>query len=87
MTFEHPDGSLDSVPVGWTDVGVPDPYLHVGRGRSRFRLEDLLRLAERVQQAAGASGEGGERGVRPISSSSSTLFRPDDSEPKKKINP
>lgn len=48
MTFQHPDGSLDSVPIGWTDVVPPDPALMVGRGRAHFRVEDLLRLAELV---------------------------------------
>ena len=46
VTFEHPAGSLHSVPVNWTDFVPADPYLSVGRGRSRFRLEDLLTLAD-----------------------------------------
>jgi hypothetical protein len=46
VTFEHPDGSLCSVPVGWTDVVPADPYLSLGHGRSRFRVEDLLVLAD-----------------------------------------
>jgi hypothetical protein len=42
------DGSPLSVPVGWT-VSVPaDAYLTVGGGRSRFRVEDLLALAELI---------------------------------------
>ena len=27
----------------------PEPYLTMGQGRSRFRVEDLLQLAERLQ--------------------------------------
>ena len=50
VTFEHPDGSLRSVPVGWTDVVPADPYLSLGRGRSRFRVEDLLLLAELISE-------------------------------------
>jgi hypothetical protein len=46
VTFQHPDGSLCSVPVGWTDRLPPDPYLSIGRGRSRFRVEDLLALVD-----------------------------------------
>ena len=46
MTFEHPDGGLRSVPVQWTELGPTDPYLSVGRGRSRFRVADLLALAD-----------------------------------------
>ena len=48
VTFEHSAGSLCSVPINWTNVAPPDPYLRVGRGRSRFRIEDLLALAELV---------------------------------------
>lgn len=52
MTFEHPDGGLRSVPVQWTELGPTDPYLSVGRGRSRFRVEDLLALADLVVSRA-----------------------------------
>jgi hypothetical protein len=48
VTFERPDGTLCSVPVGWTDAGPPDPYLSLGRGRSHFRVDDLLALADLV---------------------------------------
>jgi hypothetical protein len=48
VTFEHPDGGLRSVPVQWTELGPTDPYLSVGRGQSRFRVEDLLALADLV---------------------------------------
>lgn len=48
VTLQHPDGSLQSVPVGWTDLLPADPYLSLGQGRSRFRVEDLLALAELV---------------------------------------
>jgi hypothetical protein len=47
-TFERPDGSFHSVPVGWTDFVPADPYLSVGRGRSYFLLEDLRALATLV---------------------------------------
>ncbi|HEX9709904.1 MAG TPA: DUF5372 family protein [Candidatus Thermoplasmatota archaeon] len=48
VTFEHADGTLRSVPVGWTDVVPADPYLSLGQGRSRFRVEDLRKLADLV---------------------------------------
>lgn len=53
LTIERPDGSLGSVPVGWTDRAVADPYFIVGGGRSRFRVEDLLGLAELVAERRG----------------------------------
>ena len=48
VTFEHPEGGLWSVPVGWTNVVPADPYLSVGGGRSRFRVADLMALADLV---------------------------------------
>ena len=56
VTLEHPDGSLHSIPVGWTDLRAPDPYLEVGRGRSCFRVDDLLRLVELVHEEARQDG-------------------------------
>jgi len=58
VTIERPDGSLGSVPAGWTDWAVADPYLSVGGGRSRFRVEDLLRLAELVAERSVGEGLG-----------------------------
>ncbi|WP_176231291.1 DUF5372 family protein [Candidatus Hakubella thermalkaliphila] len=48
VTVEFPDGTLRSLPVSWTDWLPPDPYLSVGCGRSRFRVEDLLRLRDLI---------------------------------------
>jgi len=48
VTIQLGDGSPLSVPVSWTDAAPADPYLVVGGGRSRFRVEDLLCLAELV---------------------------------------
>jgi hypothetical protein len=50
VTVQAPDGSLRSVPVGWTDWLPPDPVLTVGRGRAYFRVDDLLRLADLVSR-------------------------------------
>jgi hypothetical protein len=48
VTFEHPGRGLCSVPITWTDFVPADPYVSVGRGRSRFRVEDLVALVELV---------------------------------------
>jgi len=50
VTVEHPDGSLRSVSISWTDVRPADPYLSLGGGRSRFRVEDLLALVAMVRE-------------------------------------
>ena len=45
-----PDGSAVAIPLTWTNLVPPDPYLQVGRGRSRFRVEDLLELADLLRE-------------------------------------
>jgi hypothetical protein len=46
VTIQLADGSLFSVPVSWTDVVPADAYVSVGGGRSQFRVEDLMALAD-----------------------------------------
>jgi hypothetical protein len=48
VTIQLEDGSPRSVPVSWTDAVPADAYIAVGRGRSRFRVEDLRALAELI---------------------------------------
>jgi Family of unknown function (DUF5372) len=48
VTIQLADRTPLSVPVSWTDAAPADPYIVVGGGRSRFRVEDLLYLAELV---------------------------------------
>lgn len=40
------DGTLTSVPTGWTDMAEPDVFVAAAAGRSLFRPQDLLALAE-----------------------------------------
>lgn len=54
VTFEDATGTLWSVPVNWTDLLPAEPYLSVGRGRSRFRIADLCALADLVAALAAA---------------------------------
>jgi Family of unknown function (DUF5372) len=49
VVLQRPDGSVLRVPTEWTDLRTPDGYGDVARGRSRFRLPDLLKLAESVR--------------------------------------
>jgi len=55
ITFEHPAGGLCSVPANWTDSVPADPYVSVGGGRSRLRVEDLVALVELVATRAARS--------------------------------
>jgi len=49
VTVETADGTLRSVPVGWTDLLPVDPLVALGRGRAAFCLADLLALAELIE--------------------------------------
>jgi hypothetical protein len=50
------DGTLTSVPTGWTDRAEPDVFATVAAGRSPFRVEDLLALAELVETLRPVTG-------------------------------
>ena len=42
-------GCLRAFPVGWTSLAPPDPFVVMARGRSWFRVVDLLEVARFVQ--------------------------------------
>lgn len=46
------DAFVWSVPPQWTDIVAPDPEVIMGRGRSFFRVVDLLELASLVAHLA-----------------------------------
>ena len=42
--YTDDDGALAAMPVTWTDVAEPDPFVTLACGRAYSRLSDLLRL-------------------------------------------
>jgi Family of unknown function (DUF5372) len=48
--FDAGGNCLVSLPARWTDVLPPDPIVALSQGRSPFRADDLLQLAEFLQQ-------------------------------------
>ena len=50
--FHDEGGCLRSVPAGWTDVAGADPIEVIGKGRARFRIDDLIRLVELIETIA-----------------------------------
>jgi len=38
-----------SLPLSWTDVAGEDPFLLMSKGRSVFRVEELIRLSDLVK--------------------------------------
>jgi uncharacterized protein DUF5372 len=56
--FFGDDGIMQSLPTAWTDVAEPDVFVTVAAGRSAFRVEDLLALAEIVDGLRRPAGGG-----------------------------
>lgn len=42
-------GHLRSLPVNWTSIQEPDPFVATALGRSPFRIVDLLALSRSLQ--------------------------------------
>jgi Family of unknown function (DUF5372) len=38
------------LPVRWTNLAAPDPFVIAAAGRAYLRLEDLVRLAELIKE-------------------------------------
>jgi len=45
-----PRGQLLSLPIAWTTMGVPPPFVVISAGRSLFQFEDLLELNRLLEQ-------------------------------------
>jgi Family of unknown function (DUF5372) len=46
--FHDSEGVLRSLPAGWTDADEVDAFVAMAAGRSPFRTDDLLELADMV---------------------------------------
>ncbi len=53
--FNNDDGRLISVPTAWTSISAADPFVVVSAGRSPFRAQDLLEVAELIEAMAGGT--------------------------------
>ena len=50
VAFYDEKGKAITIPIRWTDIDSEyDPFVALSRGRSYFRVEDLLRLTELVE--------------------------------------
>jgi len=54
--FFGADGAMQSLPTAWTDAAEPDVFVSVSAGRSAFRVDDLLALADIIHGLAMAPG-------------------------------
>ena len=49
VCFEDAEGHVRLILANCTDAGGIDPFVEISRGRSWFRYEDLVRLADLVE--------------------------------------
>jgi hypothetical protein len=47
--YHDAEGHLQSILASCTDAGEADPFVEIAAGRSYFRYEDLLRLADLLE--------------------------------------
>ncbi|MBC7811933.1 MAG: hypothetical protein H7175_12335 [Burkholderiales bacterium] len=48
--FHDTEGTLCSLPASWTNAIDPDPLVVIAAGRSHFRCQDLLQVAEMLAE-------------------------------------
>jgi hypothetical protein len=58
VCFYDDTGQLRRIPAVWTDLVGEDPFVVIAAGRSSFRVEDLVRLAQLVERLAREQGAG-----------------------------
>jgi hypothetical protein len=55
VLFFDQDGVRRSLPPAWTDAADVDPFVALAAGRSPFRVEDLVQLADLIATDASRS--------------------------------
>ena len=48
--YRDQNGRMRFLPVRWTSLAAPDPFILAAAGRAYFRLEDLIRLAKQMRE-------------------------------------
>ena len=48
--YRDQNGRMRFLPVRWTSLAAPDPFILAAAGRAYFRVEDLIRLAEQMRE-------------------------------------
>jgi len=54
--FLDGEGGQHSMPVGWTDVAVPDVFVAMAEERAAFRVRDLIVLARLIERLSDGDG-------------------------------
>ena len=58
LVFYDDQHVLVSIPLAWTSLAPPDPFVVLSADRSPFRLEDLIELAQLVRRIRDARARG-----------------------------
>ena len=48
--FYKQNGTVGTLPLAWTNLRSPDPYLDMEGEHSPFRIEDLLQLSDLIKE-------------------------------------
>ena len=48
--YRDSGGRLRFLPARWTSMGAVDPFILISAGRAYFRVEDLVRLRNRLEE-------------------------------------
>lgn len=55
--YDSPNPELRSIPVQWTSLAPPDPFLAIAQGRTLLRFIDAQRLSEVLRKVASGQQE------------------------------
>jgi hypothetical protein len=62
--YRDPKGRMRFLPASWTSMAAPDPFVLMAAQRAYFRLEDLIRLHNRLKELQGINGQPSDCGVK-----------------------
>lgn len=62
--YRDPKGRMRFLPARWTSMAAPDPFVLKATERAYFRLEDLIRLQDRLKELQAANLRPGNPGVK-----------------------
>jgi hypothetical protein len=51
--YRDQNGRMRFLPARWTNLTAPDPFVLAATGRAYFRVEDLIRIQDRLKEWKG----------------------------------
>jgi len=51
--YRDENGRMRFLPAKWTNLAAPDPFVLTAAGRAFFRVEDLIRIHDRLKECKG----------------------------------